>query len=54
MSLRVKVLIGIALVGRPPGPGGALAREFWGTGEDCHEWGNTHGYQLVRNEKPGF
>ncbi|ORW95873.1 hypothetical protein AWB92_08650 [Mycobacterium sp. IEC1808] len=50
MSTRARVLIGIALVGMLAGAGGALARGFWGTSEDCHDWVNAHGYELVRND----
>jgi hypothetical protein len=50
ISTRTKGLIAIALVGVLAGAGGALARGFWGTSEDCHDWVNTHGYQLVRND----
>ena len=24
--------------------------DFWGVSQDCHEWVNSHGYQLVRND----
>lgn len=47
---RAKVLIGIALVGMLAGAGGSLARGFWGTSHDCHDWVNSHGYQLVRDD----
>jgi hypothetical protein len=39
MSLRTKVLIGIALV-----------RGFWGVSQDCHEWVDGRGYRLVHND----
>ena len=29
---------------------GALIRGFWGVSDDCHDWVNSHGYQLVRND----
>jgi hypothetical protein len=50
ISTRAKVLIGIALVGLLAGAGGSLARGFWGTSQDCHDWVNSHGYQLVRDD----
>ncbi|HWS91742.1 MAG TPA: hypothetical protein VN306_04345 [Mycobacterium sp.] len=49
ISLRVKILIGIALVGILAGACGALIRGFWGTSQDCHDWVNSHGYQPVHN-----
>jgi hypothetical protein len=49
-SLRTKILIGIALAAFAAGLCGAIARGFWGVSQDCHEWAQTHGYQVVRNE----
>jgi hypothetical protein len=50
MSLRAKILIGIALVGILAGGCGALVVGYWGTSRDCHAWVDAHGYQLVRND----
>ena len=49
MSLRTKVLIGIALIAFSAGICGALVRGFWGVSQDCHLWVDSHGYQLVHN-----
>jgi hypothetical protein len=50
MRLRTKVLVGIALAALAAGICGAIVRGFWGVSQDCHEWVQGHGYQLVRNE----
>jgi hypothetical protein len=50
LSLRVKVLIAIALVSFVAGGCGALVRGFWGVSHDCQEWVNRNGYQLVHND----
>ena len=47
LSLRVKILIGVALVAFLAGGCGALIRGFWGVSQDCHEWVDMNGYQLV-------
>jgi hypothetical protein len=51
LSLRTKVLIGIALVVFLAGICGALVRGFWGVSQDCHEWVDSHGYQLVHDDR---
>jgi hypothetical protein len=50
ISLRTKALIGIALIAFLAGICGALVRGFWGVSEDCHEWVDGHGYQLLHND----
>ena len=50
LTRRQKILITIALVGILAGGGGALARGFWGVSQDCHDWVNGNGYQLVHND----
>jgi hypothetical protein len=50
MSRRLKVLIGIALVAFAIGLCGALFRGFWGVSQDCHEWVDRNGYQLVHDQ----
>ncbi len=50
MSLRVKVLVAVALGGILLGGGGALAFGYRGTSRDCHAWAEAHGYQLVRDD----
>jgi hypothetical protein len=49
MSPRTKVLNGIALVAFLDGICGALVCGFWGVSQDCHEWVDSHGYQLVHD-----
>ena len=48
-SRRLKVLIGIALVAFAIGVCGALIRGFWGVSQDCHEWVERNGYQLIHD-----
>lgn len=50
MTVRVKILIAIALGGILAGVCGAIAYGFWGVSQDCHEWVGSHGYQLLHNE----
>jgi hypothetical protein len=50
MSWRTKVLVGIALVAFLAGGCGTLVRGFCGVSQDCHEWVDSHGYQLVHND----
>lgn len=50
ISLRVKILIAIALIAFAAGVGGALVRGFWGVSQDCHEWVDRNGYQLVHDD----
>jgi hypothetical protein len=50
ISPRVKVLIAIALVAFLASACGAIIRGYWGVSQDCHEWVDSHGYQLVRND----
>lgn len=50
MRPRTKILIGIALVAFLAGVAGALIRGFWGVSQDCHDWVDSHGYQLVRDD----
>ncbi len=37
---------GIALVALLIGACAAVIYGFWGVGQDCHAWLNSHGYQL--------
>ncbi len=50
LTRRLKILIAIALVAFLAGICGALIRGFWGVSQDCHEWADSHGYQLVHND----
>jgi hypothetical protein len=43
-------LIGIALVAFLAGICGALVRGFRGASQDCHEWVDSHAYQLVHDD----
>jgi len=49
ISRRTKVLVAIALVTFLAGVCGALIRGFWGVSQDCHQWVDSHAYQLVRD-----
>jgi hypothetical protein len=49
MSMRVKILVAIALGGVLAGVCGAIAYGFWGVSQDCHQWVDSHGYQLLHN-----
>lgn len=42
MSVRVKILIAIALGGILAGVCGAIAYGFRGVSRDCHEWVDSH------------
>ncbi len=50
LTRRQKILIAIALVAILAGGCGALVRGFWGVSQDCHDWVNGNGYQLVHND----
>jgi hypothetical protein len=50
ISLRAKILIGIALAAFLAGGCGAIIRGFWGVSQDCREWVDSHGYHLVHND----
>ena len=50
MSGRVKVLIPIAVGAMLAGICGAIAYGFWGAGQDCREWVDGHGYQLLHDD----
>jgi hypothetical protein len=49
MSARVKILIAIAVGGILAGVCGAIAYGFWGVSQDCHQWVDSHGYQLLHD-----
>jgi hypothetical protein len=44
--------VGIALVALLIGACGAPIYGFWGVGQDCHTWVNSHGYQLEHRPQP--
>jgi hypothetical protein len=50
ISLRAKILIRIALAAFLAGGCGAIIRGFWGASQDCREWVDSHGYQLVQDD----
>jgi hypothetical protein len=45
-----KLLWGVALIALLLGIGGAIARGFWGTRDDCQSWASDHNYQLLQND----
>ncbi|MBV8786918.1 MAG: hypothetical protein JOZ00_09540 [Mycobacterium sp.] len=49
MSARVKILIAIALGAILAGGCGAIAYGFWGVSQDCHQWANSRGYELLHD-----
>jgi hypothetical protein len=44
------VLIGVALIVAMAGFCGAIGYGSWRVSQDCHEWANSNGYQLVQDD----
>lgn len=50
ISLRVKILIGFAIISILAAGSGAIICGLWGVSQGCHEWVDRNGYQLVHND----